>query len=213
MRLFLIILAVALLVVLPFLFWGGAFEDAFRTEAAVEWFRGLGPWAWAAAIGLLSADLVLPVPATSVMAALGIIYGPLVGGCVGAVGSFLAGIVAYLLCRLLGRKAAAFLAGEKDLARCERFFAKGGGWAVALSRWMPILPETVACLAGLARMPMRRFVIALAVGCLPMGFSFAVVGHIGAANPLWAVLVAALIPLLLWPAASFLTRAREGNVE
>ena len=36
-------------------------------------------WAWALGIALIWADLVLPVPQTAVIAALGIIYGTLLG--------------------------------------------------------------------------------------------------------------------------------------
>ncbi len=128
-------------------------------------------------MGLLVSDLVLPVPATGVMAALGVLYGPVRGGLIGAVGSILSGSIAYGLCRLLGRRAAVKLAGEKDLARAEGFFDSAGGWAVALSRWLPVLPEAVACLAGLARMRALSFFIALACGSIPMAFAFAALGH------------------------------------
>jgi uncharacterized membrane protein YdjX (TVP38/TMEM64 family) len=40
-------------------------------------------WAWALGIGLIWADLVLPVPQTAVIAALGIVYGAVLGGLLG----------------------------------------------------------------------------------------------------------------------------------
>ena len=203
MRIVLIFLALAALLAIPFLVWGELFED----PAAL--LEGCGAWAWAAGIGLLVADLVLPVPATAVMAALGMLYGR---GLVGAAGSCLAGGLAYGACRMLGRRAAVFLAGEADLARSERFFARRGGWAVALSRWMPILPEAVACLAGLSRMPPARFFLALACGSLPMAFTFAALGDAAAQRPMLALAVSAVAPLALWPLARRLTgKGREGR--
>ena len=45
-----------------------------------------GRWAWAPAVALLWADVVLPIPQTAVIAVLGLIYGPLIGGLVGSFG-------------------------------------------------------------------------------------------------------------------------------
>jgi len=213
MRFILIFLALALVLAVPFFIWGGGFDEALGGEAAVEWLRGWGPWAPAAALILLISDIVLPVPATGVMAALGVLYGPVLGGALGAAGSILSGATAWGLCRLLGRRAALRLAGEKDLARAESFFDSTGGWAVALSRWLPILPEAVACLAGLARMKPLRFFVALACGSVPLAFAFAALGHEWAARPLAAVLAAALAPLALWIPAWLVLRRRDRRRE
>jgi uncharacterized membrane protein YdjX (TVP38/TMEM64 family) len=51
---------------------------------AVLALRHYGSWAWALGIALIWADLVLPIPQTAVIAALGIIYGTLLGGLLGA---------------------------------------------------------------------------------------------------------------------------------
>ena len=47
-------------------------EDA---NNAVLSLRNWGSWAWAVGVGLIWADLRLPIPQTAVIAALGIIYG------------------------------------------------------------------------------------------------------------------------------------------
>ena len=53
---------------------------------AVLMLRKYDAWAWAVGIALIWADLVLPVPQTVVIAALGIIYGTVLGGLLGSVG-------------------------------------------------------------------------------------------------------------------------------
>jgi uncharacterized membrane protein YdjX (TVP38/TMEM64 family) len=164
----------------------------------VEWLRNFGAWGWLAGIALLMTDLVLPIPSTVVMSALGFVYGPLVGGALAAAGSWLAGMLAYGLCRLLGPGVARRLVGEKDLARGQAVFARIGGWLVAWSRWLPVLQETIACMAGLTRMPFGAFALALACGCLPMGFAFAAIGHAGVANPALAITLSAALPPILW---------------
>ncbi len=198
MRVFWIFLVLAVLVLIPFLIWGEQFTEIFDREGSVSWLRAYGSWAWAAGLILLVLDLVLPLPSTVVMSALGYVYGAWWGGLLAASGSFLAGSLAYGLCRMLGRRAAVMLAGEKGLREGERLFARAGGWLVALSRWLPLLPEVVACMAGLTRMPARRFFAALACGCIPMGFAFAAVGETGNRHPVPAIALSILLPAVFW---------------
>ncbi|MEM7043485.1 MAG: VTT domain-containing protein [Pseudomonadota bacterium] len=202
-------LVLALLVVIPFLIWGDALESALLALDAGGWKSRFGVWAWAVGLLLLIADLVLPIPATAVMTALGILYGPLIGGSIAALGSFLAGSLGYLVCRRFGRPAAAWFLGEQDLCRGERLFAQFGGWFVALSRWLPVFPEVVACMAGLTSMPKASFFAALACGSIPFGFAFAALGHVGVDQPLIAISISLLFPPLLWLAAQAWLRGRQ----
>ncbi len=197
-HLLLLVVVLLALVIAPFLIWGGGFENAFHLEGARAWMEGFGAWAWAAGVGLLVADMVLPVPGTVVMSALGWVYGWFWGGLISAAGSMLAGMTAYGLCRWLGRPAAHWIAGEDGLEKARVLFEERGGWLVALSRWLPVLPETVACLAGLARMRWRTFWRALLCGSLPLGFAFAAVGHFGHQSPALALALSALVPVVLW---------------
>jgi len=197
MRLLRLFLILAAAVMIPFLIWGGRFEAWFTGDAAVTWLRGLGAWGWLGGIGLLMGDLFLPVPGTAVMSALGYLYGPWTGGAVSALGSFLSGSLAYGLTRWIHPRWAAKLAGATELKKYHALFARSGPWIVALSRWLPVLPEVVACLAGLSRMPARQFFIALACGCVPLGFAFAAIGAAGQQNPALALTLSALVPAAL----------------
>lgn len=188
------------LVVVPFLLWGDFFEEFFTPEGARLWLEQFGiQWAWLAGIVLLISDLFLPVPGTVFMSALGFVYGPWLGGVLAAIGSILSGLLAYALCRKLGRRAAERIAGREGLAKGEMIFnGTAGGWLVALSRWLPVMPEVIACLAGLAHMPLRRFAAALACGSVPLGFTFAYIGDWAHQEPGWALLVSAGLPPILW---------------
>lgn len=198
MRLLWLFLGLAVLFLLPFLFWGDLLTSTFTATGAVEWLADYGRWAWAAGLVLLTSDLLLPVPGTVVMSALGYLYGTVAGGLLSAAGSFLSGALAYVLCRRFGTGAARRILGDTDFERGERLFARVGGWLVVLSRWLPILPEVVACMAGLTRMPARTFFLALACGSLPPAFTFAAVGQAGTHHPLLAVLASAVIPVVFW---------------
>ena len=198
MRLLLFVLGLTALMLLPFIFWGEAFTQWFTGDAGLLWLRSWGRWSWVAVLALLIGDLFLPVPATPVMSAAGYLYGVWVGGLLSATGSFLSGVLAYGMCRQFGRAAAARLVGDEELARGEALFARQGAWLVALSRWLPLLPEVVSCLAGLARMPFRTFAPALACGCLPICFANAAIGAAGRDQPELALALSAVVPLLLW---------------
>lgn len=185
-------------ILIPFAFWGQAFDAAFSLEGTLAWLSGRGSWAGLAGVLLLVADIVLPVPSTVVMSALGLMFGAVTGGLLASCGSFLAGLTAYMACRCLGRPAALWLAGEDSMRRGEALFARSGGWIVALSRWMPVLPEAVACLAGLVRMDLRAYLASLACGSLPVGFAFASIGALGRTSPGAAMALSAGVPVLLW---------------
>ncbi|MFA4987503.1 MAG: VTT domain-containing protein [Candidatus Brocadiia bacterium] len=198
MRFVALFLAVCAIVATPFAIWGTSFTTHLSGDEGLTFLRSVGGWAWALAISLLVADLLLPIPATAVMGMLGMIYGPLLGGVLGALGSILSGLLAYWLCRAFGGRIAVKISGEEDIEKAARFFAQSGGWAIALSRWVPILPEAMACLAGLARMDARNFSLALICGSAPMAFAFAFVGSTGSSNPGGTLLVCAMAPVALY---------------
>jgi uncharacterized membrane protein YdjX (TVP38/TMEM64 family) len=188
-------------IILPFMIWGDRFDAALSLEGARSWMAQFGAWAWLAGILLLVADIALPIPSTIVMSALGLTYGWFIGGCIASVGSFLSGLVAYTFCRWFGRPAARWIAGDEALSKGSAIFDKQGGWLVSMSRWMPVLPEAVACLAGLVKMDLRRFSLSLACGSLPVGFAFAAIGALGNTHPGWAIALSGLLPIGLWIAA------------
>jgi uncharacterized membrane protein YdjX (TVP38/TMEM64 family) len=198
MRIVLLFVALVAMVLIPFFIWGDTLMAFFSSEQSIAWLSGYGKWAWAIAIVLLMADLFLPLPATVIMSALGYIYGPLVGGLISAAGSFVSGALAYWLCRMLGEKAAIWLLSKKEFERGKKISSSVGGWVVALSRWLPVFPEVVACMAGLTCMPSKHFYLALASGSLPLGFTYAIVGSSGVSNPVLAIGLSAGLPPLIW---------------
>lgn len=176
---------------------------------AVLALRNYGSWAWALGIALIWADLVLPVPQTAVVAALGIIYGTLLGGLLGSVGLITSGLLGYVLMRTSARRFAQRLAGRRSLLKVESLFDRGGAWAIVLTRSLPFsVPEAMVFLAGLAGMPMRKFIAALTVGSVPTGFAFAAIGAGWAERPIVALAVSYVLPILLLPIALYLTRLR-----
>ena len=181
-------------------------QDANDT---VLMLRKYDAWAWAAGIALIWADLVLPVPQTVVIAALGIIYGAVLGGLLGSVGLITGGLLGYVLMRSSARRMLQRFAGPQSLNKVESLFEPAGAWAIVLSRSLPYsIPEAMVFLAGLAGMPIGKFTAALAVGSVPTAFAFAAIGAGWADQPILALAVSYVLPILLLPVALYLMRLR-----
>jgi uncharacterized membrane protein YdjX (TVP38/TMEM64 family) len=176
---------------------------------AVLTLRKYESWAWALGIALIWADLVLPVPQTAVIAALGIIYGTLLGGLLGSLGLITAGLLGYVLMLTAARRYVHRFVGPKSLHKIERLFDRSGAWALVLTRSLPYsVPEAVVFLAGLAGMPMRKFTAALTIGSVPTAFAFAAIGAGWAEQPILALTVSYMLPILLLPITLHLMRVR-----
>jgi uncharacterized membrane protein YdjX (TVP38/TMEM64 family) len=213
MRLLLIFLILATLVLITFFIWGDDLMDIFTQEGSVTWLRQYGGWAWGVAVLLLMADLFLPLPATLIMSALGYIYGPLIGGLISTAGSFAAGSLGYWLCRLIGESAAMRLLGEKDYERGKKLSGSLGGWIVVVSRWLPVFPEVISCMAGLTRMSPGYFHAALACGSLPLGFVYAYIGYEGNTYPWLAISLSVMLPPIIWYVVKKVLRKKFLNKE
>ncbi len=199
LKIFLLFTVLALVFIISFELWGEQFENLLNPQRCVAWFERIRPMAWIVAIGLLVADLVLPVPATGIMAALGSVYGVLIGTLVSAAGSTLAGIAGYGCARLIGRGGIRWLATDEELSRFQDFFERWGAVGIIVSRISPILPEVMALLAGVARMNFSLFLAALLLGTVPTAFLFSFLGHTAKSAPLTGMLIATLLPLAIWP--------------
>jgi uncharacterized membrane protein YdjX (TVP38/TMEM64 family) len=176
---------------------------------AMQSLREYGSWAWALGIALIWADLVLPIPQTAVIAALGIIYGTLLGGLLGSLGLITGGLLGYLLMLTSARRFVQRFVGPRSLHKMESLFDRGGAWAIVLTRSLPYsVPEGMVFLAGLAGMPVRKFTIALTIGSVPTAFVFAAIGAGWADQPILALIVSYVLPILLLPIALYLMRLR-----
>jgi uncharacterized membrane protein YdjX (TVP38/TMEM64 family) len=202
MRLLAWIAGMSMMILMIWVIWGGSWEEWSDVKVVSASLQGYGVSAGLAGVVLLVMDLVLPVPGTVVMSALGFLYGTLLGAVLGFVGSVLAGMIGYGIGRLLPERMARRFLGEKDFTRGRSLFARGGGWVIALSRAVPILPEALAVTAGMLRMPKMAFFLSLSCGSLPMAVLFAWIGATGHDRPVLTVVLSFAVPAVLWTAAS-----------
>lgn len=211
MRLIWLMIGIAALFLLSWGLFGESLEAAWNVGTLTEHFEQAKSWAWLLGILLLLADLLLPIPGTIVMSALGAVYGFWIGGLLSAIGSMLAGILGYGVGRFFDEQFAKRWLGEKDFEKGKSMFERSGAWVVAMSRALPILPEVLACMAGLLRMPFGTFVVALACGAIPMGFLFAWIGTMGREQPAWGLAFSLGVPAVLWGVAAVMRRGKSAE--
>jgi membrane protein DedA with SNARE-associated domain len=77
---------------------------------------------------------------------------------------------------LLERRGRWLHLGPENLDRAERWFDRYGDAAVLLGRVTPVVRSFVSIPAGVARMPLLRFTVLTALGCVPWCFGLAGAG-------------------------------------
>ena len=206
-RLVMLVVFIVSLLLVPYFIWHDPMDAYLASPQYQQWLESIKPYAWLIGLALLAGDAFLPVPAPPVMATMGAMYGTLGGGAIAAAGSILAGLVGLGLGRLVGPRALRLLVSEKELAELQRFFESWGAAGIVASRALPVAPEVLTVLAGIARMHFGRFLLALALGGIPIGILLAWAGaQAGQSSGL--LLVLTLIPAGLW-CVYLLLRARH----
>jgi membrane protein DedA with SNARE-associated domain len=117
-----------------------------------------------------------------VFATVGSVVGALVGYAIGAFGGR----------PLLDRYGRYVGIGEDDLQRADQWFERWGALAVFAGRMVPLVRTFVSYPAGIARMPLGRFVLFSALGSLPWNAALIYAGFLVGEN--YAQVEAALRP-------------------
>jgi membrane protein DedA with SNARE-associated domain len=113
------------------------------------------------------------------------------------VGSLIGALVGYAIGAwggrpLLDRYGSYVGIGADDLDRADRWFARWGSWAVFLGRMVPLVRTFVSYPAGIARMPIGRFILFSTLGSLPWNAALIGAGFLVGEN--YAEIEAALKP-------------------
>lgn len=128
----------------------------------VPLMRRSGALAAGIGVGLLSLDVVIPVPSSFVMIAHGALFGVWGGAGLSLLGGTAATVIGFLVGRVV-RDPVRRLTDSRLRARAERLLGRWGWLAVLATRPVPVLAETVSVLAGATGM---RWPGVLAAGVL-----------------------------------------------
>lgn len=192
---------------IPWLLWGTRIDHAVAT-----WLDPPPPPAMLAAaeIGVLAADILLPVPSSLVATLGGASLGLTAGTACGWLGLTIGSLAGWWLGKAAGRRGVAAL-DDRDREVLETRQRTLGPLLVVLSRPLPLLAEAVALMAGAAGMPWQTFLAAAASANLAIAFAWSLAGTLGqAADSLqWVALAAVAVPAAV--AAVVAVRRHDGG--
>lgn len=83
-----------------------------------------------------------------------------------------------------------FLVRQHDIARTEEFFAKHGKKTILIGRFLPVIRHVISVPAGIARMPLRGFLLQTFLGSTIWGGALILLGYYVGAN--WETFAKAL---------------------
>ena len=142
---------------------------------------------------MILAVVVGPIPTLPISAAAGLVYGMYTGTAIAVVGALAGSLIAFYLARILGRDAV-----QKKLEHNPLFSAQGSQRflfvAVLLTRLIPLFSfALVSYAAGVTAIHLWLYILATAVGMVPMTFVFAGLGQSFELNPMLTVTAAVII--------------------
>ncbi len=143
------------------------------------WLERGGAIAALVGVGLLVADVALPVPSSLVMIAHGALFGVVVGTLLSLLGSVGAALVSFAVGRRGGPLLSRFVSTE-ERERADRLLSRWGALAIVVTRPVPLLAETVAILAGASPLGWGRTALAALAGSLPGALLYALTGALAA---------------------------------
>ena len=139
------------------------------------WMKHGGVVAAVIGVGLLIADVLLPVPSSLVMVAHGALFGVVMGTFLSLLGSVGAALFGFAIGRR-GGKLLTRIVTPAERARADRMLARWGALAVVVTRPIPLLAETVAIMAGASPLGWGRMALAALVGSLMPALLYALTG-------------------------------------
>ena len=157
----------------------------------------------------LPSEVIMPFAGSLIPSGRFTLFG---AGLAGAVGCVIGSIPAYYAGALGGRPLILrygryILLSHEHLNWADKFFAKSGDIAVFIARLLPVVRTFIAFPAGVAKMPMGRFIVYTFAGSLPWCIGLAWIGmklgeHIDELKPWFhrfdAVIVAVGLAFAVW---------------
>jgi uncharacterized membrane protein YdjX (TVP38/TMEM64 family) len=146
----------------------------YSIRGRVEQFRALGYWGGFLIALLANATVLLPAPGVAIISWMGSIFNPLGVGLAAGTGGTIGELSGYLA----GFSGQAMIERMDVYNRIKPWVAKYGGWAILLLSAIPNPFFDIAGIAaGIAKMPLRTFLIFTWVGQSIKMTLFALAGH------------------------------------
>ena len=187
---------VLLIPIVPFLFFGQRIE---------HWLRGMAEnppadhYVMAWVVGLLSTDILLPIPSSVISTMSGWQLGWWRGTLATWVGMTIGAVLGFALARRWGSPLALWFSKAEDLDRVRLLGDRYGPLILVLTRGMPVLAEASVLMSGIHGLAWRKFLPAILLSNLGIAIAYSVFGDYAEQNQ-WLPLalgVAVAVPILI----------------
>lgn len=194
-----LIIAVGLiaLIVGPFLLWGPAIESWATQVLANSQSR---PFIGALIVGLLAADVVIPVPSSILSVIAGTVFDWRIAAPLVWAGMTLGCVLGYALGAAAVQGGARSFIGDAEFERARRVAGTAGPAMLIFARAVPVLAEASTIAAGAARMHFATFFISTSAANAAIALAYTAVGATAAAS---GSFVLVFVGLTLVPAIGY----------
>ena len=162
--------------------------------------RAAGPLAAVIGVGLLIADVVLPVPSSVIMIAHGALFGIWTGSILSLIGSVGCALAGFAIGRA-GREKVRHFVSDAEYARVSRLLDRWGMAGIVATRPVPILAEVMAIIAGTSpAVSWWQITLSAVAGSIPPAIAYAVAGHFATTTVgmVWVFSVLMLMSAAMW---------------
>jgi len=144
---------------------------------ARAWLADAGLSGAVVVVALLAVDIFIPVPSSIVMILSGAAFGVAWGSALAFAGSIGGEWLGFELARKYGTALSTrFIGDVRERQRLNDLLMTHGAAAIAVTRALPIVMETMSIVAGLSPMRRSTFLIASAIGTAPIVVVYAYAG-------------------------------------
>ncbi len=151
----------------------------YSLEGLVEaWVTRAGTGSAVTVVTLLAVDLFLPVPSSLVMILSGAAFGVWWGAALSLLGSIGGEWLGFELVRHYGRPLSRRMVTDDEIRALDRLFARHGAAAIAVTRALPVVMETMSVVAGMSRMSRASFLVSSLLGTVPIVVIYAYAGAV-----------------------------------
>lgn len=169
----LLAVAILLIILVPFFLFGESIENwanyfliSSPSKILVSLIIG----------GLLSIDILAPIPSSILSTAGGYFLGFTFGTLVSLTGMTISCIIGYWLGLKFGNPISKKLVGSRELSKLEDLQNKYGDFVIIISRAVPVLAEASIIVAGIGQMNLNRFILLVLLSNLGISLAYAAIG-------------------------------------
>jgi len=157
-------------------------DPTFLYRIVVEWFVNpifllgiIGIFLFIAIMAIQG--LLVPIPSEIVLLAAGIIWGFIMGGIMGVIGSMVAAILCYYVSKKGGRPIAEKFVGVSALNMADDLIQKYGTGAIVVARFLPFVAfDPISYASGLVEMDVKKYSLGTFLGSIPRAFFYSWLG-------------------------------------